>query len=41
MSGYRTATLDEGTAVLSIGAAKPGEAYAPQGWDTNYLEGGD
>lgn len=31
----------EGTVVLSVGGAKPGEAYAPQGWDTNYLEGGD
>lgn len=29
----------DGTIVLSIGAAKPGEAYAPQGWDTNYLAG--
>jgi hypothetical protein len=31
------ATAD-GTVVLSIGAGKPGETYAPAGWDTNYLE---
>jgi hypothetical protein len=27
----------DGTLVLAIGAAKPGEAYAPSGWDTQYL----
>jgi hypothetical protein len=32
------ATL-EGTVVLSIGAAAAGQAYAPSGWDTGYLEG--
>jgi uncharacterized cupin superfamily protein len=31
------ATADD-TVVLSIGAGKPGKAYAPAGWDTNYLE---
>jgi uncharacterized cupin superfamily protein len=25
------------TLVLAIGAAKPGEAYSPSGWDTRYL----
>jgi hypothetical protein len=29
----------EGTVVLSIGAAAEGNAYAPAGWDTSYLEG--
>ena len=29
----------EGTVVLSIGAAAEGQAYAPAGWDTGYLEG--
>jgi uncharacterized cupin superfamily protein len=33
-----TATAD-GTLVLAIGAAAPGQAYAPSGWDTQYLEG--
>lgn len=33
-----TATAD-GTLVLAIGAARAGEAYAPAGWDTQYLEG--
>jgi uncharacterized protein YjlB len=28
------------TVVLSIGAAAPGSAYTPAGWDTSYLEGG-
>ncbi len=27
----------DNTLVLAIGAAKPGEAYAPSGWDTHYL----
>lgn len=30
---------EDGTLVLSIGAGRPGETYAPSGWDTNYLEG--
>lgn len=34
------ATAD-GTVVLSIGAGRPGEAYAPGGWDSGYLEGGE
>ena len=34
-----TATAD-GTVVLSIGAAPPGQAYEPSGWDSGYLEGG-
>lgn len=28
----------DGTVVVSIGAGAPGTAYAPQGWDTSYLE---
>jgi uncharacterized protein YjlB len=28
----------DGTVVLSFGAAGAGEAYAPAGWDTSYLE---
>jgi uncharacterized cupin superfamily protein len=36
----RTATAAaDGTLVLAIGAAAPGQAYAPSGWDTQYLEG--
>ena len=27
------------TLVLSVGAAAPGRAYAPVGWDSHYLEG--
>ncbi|HLX32777.1 MAG TPA: hypothetical protein VKR79_08430 [Gaiellaceae bacterium] len=27
----------DGTLVLAIGAAAPGEAYAPSGWDSQYL----
>ena len=39
-SARRTATASEdGTLVLAVGAAAPGEAYAPAGWDTQYLEG--
>jgi hypothetical protein len=30
---------EAGTVVLSIGAAAEGQAYAPAGWDTSYLEG--
>ena len=30
----------EGTLVLAVGAAAPGQASAPAGWDTQYLEGG-
>jgi uncharacterized cupin superfamily protein len=33
-----TATVD-GTLVLAVGAAAAGEAYAPAGWDTQYLAG--
>ena len=29
----------DGTVVYSIGAAAEGKAFAPAGWDTNYLEG--
>ncbi len=29
----------DGTLVLSIGAASPGEAYTPSGWDSHYLDG--
>jgi hypothetical protein len=30
---------EPGTLVLSVSGAAPGEAYAPSGWDTGYLEG--
>ena len=34
----RTATANaDGTLVLAIGAARPGEAYAPEGWEAQYL----
>ena len=29
----------DGTVVLSLGAAARGTAYEPSGWDTSYLEG--
>ena len=29
---------EDGTVVLSIGAAAEGQAFAPAGWDTSYLE---
>ena len=29
----------EGTVVLSVAAAAAGEAFAPSGWDSGYLEG--
>jgi hypothetical protein len=32
-------TNGPGTLVLSVGAAAPGQAYAPVGWDSHYLEG--
>jgi uncharacterized cupin superfamily protein len=36
----RSATAKaDGTLVLAIGAAAPGQAYTPAGWDTQYLEG--
>jgi uncharacterized cupin superfamily protein len=36
----RSATAqDDGTLVLAVGAAAAGQAYAPAGWDTQYLEG--
>jgi uncharacterized protein YjlB len=35
-AGFAT---QEGTVVLSIGAAADGAAYVPAGWDTSYLEG--
>jgi uncharacterized protein YjlB len=35
----RTATaVADGTVVLSIGAAAPGQAYEPAGWDSGYLQ---
>jgi len=35
----RTATANaDGTLVLAIGAAKPGEAYTPEGWEAQYLD---
>jgi uncharacterized cupin superfamily protein len=33
-----TAKSDD-TLVVAVGAAAPGQAYAPAGWDTQYLEG--
>ena len=36
----RSATArTDGTVVLAVGAAAPGETYVPDGWDTQYLEG--
>jgi quercetin dioxygenase-like cupin family protein len=32
-------TSAPGTLVLSVGAAAPGQAYTPAGWDSHYLEG--
>lgn len=29
----------DGTIVLSVAAAAPGEAYTPAGWDSHYLDG--
>ncbi len=29
----------DGTLILAIGAAAPGKVYAPDGWDSEYLEG--
>lgn len=28
----------EGTVVLAVGAAAPGQPYSPSGWDSRYLE---
>jgi mannose-6-phosphate isomerase-like protein (cupin superfamily) len=37
-SARRVATAkSDDTLVLAIGAAKPGEAYAPSGWETQHL----
>jgi hypothetical protein len=30
---------EDGTVILSIGAAAEGNAFKPAGWDTSYLEG--
>jgi uncharacterized protein YjlB len=30
---------EDGTVVLSLGAAADGQAFAPSGWDSSYLEG--
>ncbi|HZS29963.1 MAG TPA: hypothetical protein VFA37_01755 [Gaiellaceae bacterium] len=39
-SARRAATAkSDDTVVLAIGAAKPGEAYSPAGWESRYLEG--
>ena len=39
-SAARAATAEaDGTLVLSVGAGAPGEAYAPSGWDSHYLDG--
>jgi uncharacterized cupin superfamily protein len=34
-----TATVDD-TLVLAIGGASPGEAYTPEGWESQYLDEG-
>ena len=37
-AAVRTATAKaDGTLVLAIGAARPGEAYTPEGWESQYL----
>ena len=37
-AAVRTATAKaDDTLVLAIGAAKPGETYAPDGWEAQYL----
>ena len=37
-AAVRTATAKtDGTLVLAIGAARPGEAYTPEGWEAQYL----
>jgi uncharacterized cupin superfamily protein len=34
----RSATANaDGTLVLAVGAARPGEAFSPSGWDSHYL----
>jgi uncharacterized cupin superfamily protein len=33
------AALADDTLVVAVGAAAPGQAYAPVGWDSQYLEG--
>ena len=41
-AAVRTAVASaDGTLVLAVGAAAPGQAYAPSGWDTDSLEGGE
>jgi len=36
----RTATANaDDTLILAIGAARPGEAYVPDGWEARYLDG--
>jgi len=36
----RTATAQvDDTLILAIGAARPGEAYIPEGWEAKYLDG--
>ena len=35
----RAGRANPGTLVLSVGAAAPGQVYAPAGWDSHYLEG--
>jgi uncharacterized cupin superfamily protein len=38
-NAVRTATANsDDTLVLAIGAAKPGEAYEPDGWEAQFLE---
>jgi quercetin dioxygenase-like cupin family protein len=35
----RAGRASANTLVLSVGAAAPGQAYKPAGWDSHYLEG--
>jgi uncharacterized cupin superfamily protein len=38
-SAKRAGRANPGTLVLTVGAAAPGQAYAPAGWDSHYLDG--
>jgi hypothetical protein len=38
-SAKRAGRASPGTLVLTVGAAAPGQAYAPVGWDSHYLDG--
>jgi uncharacterized cupin superfamily protein len=38
-SAKRAGRGNPGTLVLTVGAAAPGQAYSPAGWDSHYLDG--